>query len=602
MADKRFFVYTELPAFPLLTCSGGPMSWLFGVSGRDISEASVSRSRAIHGKAFDTFANNGNFYFAVGGLPATCFSGRTLNAEGTVNGFWISLGCGFGKENGDKKLYGYRDWSDLKIEDIGALDGHFVHLRYEKEVLKIFTDTIGLRTLYWAESHGQFVFSTRLDWVAKYLGGRRIDFERIGSRWLLYNQLTYDSPVSGIQKLGPSGRLVLDHGSMTSHHTAFTPDFSPRNTIEQYSDLVSKSLHPRMDSDLTLSLGLSGGLDSRTLLSMLLQSDRNKFQAHTFGDKQEPDVFIASRISKGEKVRHIVCDIPLPGAAETIPILDEYVAQTNLAEPAYSVIRLRHYNGLDSGKYFVVDGAFGEVSRRQYMNRLLLGGVQAVTQRRFDRFVKTLAFRRGNIFNADAAMMMKRGAEKEIGATLETMPDPRRIGIGNYLDLWVLRTRVPNYGCDEQARVDGIILNYMPFVQPSLANCIFGIPVRRRNGSNIFKTIISLHAPQLERYPLVKNNATFPYHLSRAAAMILAQIKLRMGLAYEDASPHLFLEMMKEFVFDALHSKEAVEYDAYDHAGISKMVHDYYSGVRANANEVCWWLTFELWRRRIERP
>jgi hypothetical protein len=83
--------------------------------------------------------------------------------------------------------------------------------------------------------------------------------------------------------------------------------------------------------------------------------------------------------------------------------------------------------------------------------------------------------------------------------------------------------------------------------------------------------------------------------------MLMARYKLRFGHAYDDPSPHIFLSMVKEFTLDLLHSKETVEYSAYDYAKISKNVHDYYSGAKALSSKVAWWLTFELWRRRIER-
>ena len=46
-----------------------------------------------------------------------------------------------------------------------------------------------------------------------------------------------------------------------------------------------------------ISLALSGGIDSRTLLAFLLQHKRNDFEVHTWGDENNFDVQIAKRIA-----------------------------------------------------------------------------------------------------------------------------------------------------------------------------------------------------------------------------------------------------------------------------------------------------------------
>jgi len=578
------------------------MSWLFGVTGQHISDKLISRCRAIHTRETVLFVDPSRFYFAAGGLPETCLFGQSQTSGGQVGEFWVSLGCAFLDNGPTKKILSQNDWAALSDTQIDSLDGHFVHLRAGNRKIVFRTDRIGLRTLYWAEASDEIVFSTRLDWVAAFVGGAKIDFGQLGSRWLLYNQLSYESPVVNIRRLGPSGKLTIEEGKVVFSSKPFDPDFSRSARPEDFEQTLWKFLRPQESLRQTRSFGLSGGFDSRTLLSMLLHSEGNAVQTHSFGTRAEPDVSMAARIARGEGFRHFICEVPPPTAGEALALLRSYVAQTNLAEPGHGVLKLRQYERLDPRKFYLVDGAFGEISRRFYMNRLLIKGVGGILRRDIATLKHALRQKRGEFFVSEVMEQMNKGIERDLGMILDTMPDPRSIGFGNYLDLWVVRTRVPNYGADEQARVDGIILNYMPFVQPSLLACMFAIPEHARKGSKLFKRIISRYRPGLSKYPLVKNTATVPFGMPKLAAMALARAMTKLGLAYLDPSPDELLAILREFVLDALHSRETSEYAAYDFPKISKMVHSYYAGDKSLRSEVSWWLTFDLWRRGIEHP
>jgi hypothetical protein len=56
---------------------------------------------------------------------------------------------------------------------------------------------------------------------------------------------------------------------------------------------------------------------------------------------------------------------------------------------------------------------------------------------------------------------------------------------------------------------------------------------------------------------------------------------------------------MKEYLLDVVHSKETIEYPAYEFKKIEKKVQEYYAGAKNLSGEINWWLTFELWRRNF---
>jgi hypothetical protein len=599
MAKERIFTYSSTQ-FSLQERFQGPiMSWLFGIISRDLSPKTIAQCDAIHGVPLKTFTKKGSFHFSIGGLRSTCLFGETLNSQNEIDTFWFTLGVTFAKIDSKRTLLSQRNWAAANGNVTKDLDGHFVHALYERERYEFQTDRIGLRTLYWAEASGAVLISTRIDWLAKFLGNCRIDFERVGARWLTFNQISYDSMIGRIHRLGPSGKLVVDRDGISFSHTAFEPSFSGTFSVGASIEHLRQNVNPTIPEDLEPTLGLSGGLDSRVLLSLMLSSGTRTFETHSFGNRLEPDVFIPETMSRDIGFRHISYDSPLPTIGEILPLLNEYVAETNLVEPVSTVLRLRDHRVLNPATQVLVDGAFGEVARRKYLSRFVLNGRKAIEERNVGVILKNLRIERADIFTREVGELMTAGVKQEIQTMLETMPDIKRIGIDNYLDLWAVRARLPNYSCDAQARLDSSILNYMPFAQSSFIDSIFDIPVKYRKNAVLFRKIIKQNYPGLAKYPLAKSNTTLPFFLPTLASLLLSKVKIKLGYQYNDQSVHLFLNLMKEYLLDVVHSKETIEYPAYEYRKIAKKVQEYYAGAKNLSGEINWWLTFELWRRNF---
>jgi Asparagine synthase len=596
--SKNFYVQFNT-IFTPGTFSRRIMSWLFGIISRDVSPKTRSQCDAIHGVPLKSFTKNGSYHFSIGGLQSTCLFGETLNSQNEIDTFWFTLGVTFAKIGSKRTLLSQDDWNAVNGNGFKDLDGHFVHAFYENERYEFHTDRIGLRTLYWAKAPGAVIISTRIDWLAKFLGNCRIQFETLGSRWLTFNQISYESIIERIHRLGPSGKLVVDRDGVFFSQKPFEPSFSGSFSVPASIEQLRECVIPTISDQLEPTLGLSGGLDSRVLLALMLRSDNRRFHTHSFGNRSEPDVSIPERMSRECGFRHISYESPLPTIGETLQLINTYAAETNLVEPVSTVLRLRDHSVLNPATQVLVDGAFGELVRRKYLSRFVLNGRRAIGQRNITVIFKNLQIERADIFTREVTELMTAGVKKEIEEMLETMPDIERIGIDNYLDLWAVRARLPNYSCDAQARLDSFLLNFMPFAQSSYIDTIFDIPVRYRRNAVLFREIIKQNAPSLAKYPLVKINTTHPFSLPSLATILLSKAKIRLGYQYNDESVHVFLELMKEFLLDLMHSKETIEYPAYEYKKIAKKVQEYYAGAKNLSGEINWWLTFELWRRNF---
>ncbi|MDH5683565.1 MAG: hypothetical protein OEZ20_03765, partial [candidate division WOR-3 bacterium] len=310
-------------------------------------------------------------------------------------------------------------------------------------------------------------------------------------------------------------------------------------------------------------------------------------------------VIIAQRIAQENNLQSVYFNAPLPKPDDCLVILKEYIGQTCANEPASTFLKLRYYPIIHSQNKFIIDGGFGEIWRRQYLNRLLKRGKKALLSGNPRLIYPYLLRQRASIFNEDVIRTMHRGIENQIESLWNTMPKIEEIGEENFLDLMAIRTRFPNSGCYEQARMDCEVLNYMPFAQPSFLQMLFKTPLQLRMNGKLLRQIIYKHYPALARYPLVKNNTTYPFYFSTIPAWGWTKFKAKLGLSFVDPSVIEFLSVMKVFIQDIIHSDKVKNYSAYDYPAILNLVEQFYSGKKELANELDWWLSFELFRRII---
>jgi hypothetical protein len=580
------------------------MSWLFGVRTKHQQPLDAKTLSRFHDRPLRVYRSN-DTYLTVGGIDETCHVHFPTDADDPG---WVVLGTGLDRKHHQVTILTKDDWRTKLASSVGdvhssleMLDGHFVIIRWTPGELSFRCDQLGQRTLYFAETEKEIFFSTRLDWLAQATGRCEIDLEARGSKWLTYNQLAYDSCVRGIERIGPAGwALFTSDGTTRTGSSMWSPEFSggrPEEATEILEHLVDCAVSQLQKA----SLGLSGGMDSRFLLAVLTRRGNREFSVHSFGDPADPDVAIAIELSRLLGIEHTLFNDPLPPVEDSLGHIKTYVAQTQLVEPAASGIRLGYYDRLHADGKIMIDGGFGELSRRQYLNRLATFGHKALERGDVQGVLSHLRVPRGKIFHPEVLASLERGAKNALHGLLDAMPPVADIGIGNFVDLLAVRTRVPNFGAPEQARLDCMLLNFMPLVQPSFLRAAFAFDLRHRKNSRLQKRYISRHAQALTRFPLVKGGTTYRFGLPLTLVHAVTLTKKKLGGCFLDRSINVFLNDAEEFIRDLVESSHAANCPLYDLVAIREAVNGYYSGVPGHASTVHWWLTFELWRNSLRK-
>ena len=136
----------------------------------------------------------------------------------------------------------------------------------------------------------------------------------------------------------------------------------------------------------------------------------------------------------------------------------------------------------------------------------------------------------------------------------------------------------------------------MPFIQSSLLKLGLGLPIKKRSNGYLYREIVNNGKINLKKYSLVKDQVIYPYFLPTFYARIYTKIKRKLGFLYVDETRFKILDLMHDFILDKLNSLEVKNFSWYDNSKIESLIYDYYKGQKNLADQLLWWITFEMWR------
>ena len=567
------------------------MSWIFGFYSKgQIDTNFISQYHPHPIKSIST----PKFYIAAGGNNNTLF----YNINNFKTNYFIS---GVPISEDASKFVCKNDFDAMLNNDLDKLkflNGHFCGVIIKNDSLNLFTDQLGLREFHIYENNSGWYFSTRLDWLFK-LGNFEIDFNEFGSRWLLINQLSNKSIIKKINRLNCGASAFFKNNQCKFYENNWNPIKTKFIETEEFEYKLEKLTLLGQENNLKLSLSLSGGMDSRVLLSLLLNSKYKDWGCYIFQTDDRMDSIIGEKILSEFNISYKL----FTNAAETgnnvIHELTDYIKTTYITESGFNSLKLMHYK-LFSQDEVIIDGGFGEIWRREFLNRLYHFGKKDIENQNYEKVYNYLTNYRAEIFSEEYNSLMKKGSIKQIEKIFNMLPSLEEIGLGNWLDLFSIKTRLVNYYAPEQARIDNYVTAYMPFAQIYLLSDLLNLPMEERMNNRLFKSIIKSKCFKLSKYNLAKGNLSYPFYfnpiMKRGYSLLYNKFnKPKPSNAYD-----LFLMDMKEFIFDSLQSGSCKEYAPYNYNLISENIGSYFKGNKSKRRYVDWFLTFEIFRQILE--
>ena len=201
------------------------------------------------------------------------------------------------------KGYSFSNASDTEVilaaydhygpECLQYFDGMFAFVIWDEKERKLFAarDRFGEKPLFFYKDETQFLFASEMKalWAA--------GIKKESNYKLIFNFITigytqnpgngFETFYNGISKLPARSYLVyeVDKGELTTSmywDITIGDSYSPGEevAIQQFTGLLSASVHRRMRSDVPLGTSLSGGLDSSSVVATILAGSSNASLKH----------------------------------------------------------------------------------------------------------------------------------------------------------------------------------------------------------------------------------------------------------------------------------------------------------------------------------
>lgn len=535
----------------------------------------------------------------AGGIEETCLCSNTAIPNRKSSG-WIVCGMGI-KDTGSKFFYmTEKAWEtslSKELFDNTGINGHYAIVTWHADTITLYSDPLGLRRIYLMEHEDLVYFSTRLDWLLLFRKNNRIDFKHLSSFWLLQNSYTYGSLVQGTKRLKPGSLCTITDRIELLEHNWFP---SVKDTqISSLTSVIEQFVTVPFSTNKKIMLSLSGGIDCRVILSILLKFPKENWLAYTSAEEGHPDTIVAQEISASLDFYHKLLNHGNDDPSYQINLCKELALHMEMTYPLYLLNYLQMLPELHAGGYWMISGGLGELMKRAYGNKLIHHGRQFLLDKNAAKIAANLKGWKAPLFNNDINMIFKRHAVEHIEGAINHLPDIDNTGAENWVDLLQLKYRVANTPANSVGFFDAYIPNYMPLAQLDVLNRILSIPASIRQNNSIHRTIINENNKQLARFPLVYNDTTIPFFTAKNTYLskLWSMSKHILGIKFKPTFPQKLLKNLKEPIYERMLSASARSYSPYDYVYINKTVTDFYEkGLSENTSAIYDWLSFDMWR------
>lgn len=196
-------------------------------------------------------------------------------------------------------LYSFIEWGPACLS---KFNGMFAFVVYDTKTKELFAarDRFGIKPLYYHVDNQRFVFASEERAILPFLKERKPNNKAI-FEYLIYNRTDQGDHTffEGIQKLPHGAYVLISNGKfrIRKWYQLEKELKVPFKSPDEFYEAFKQSINFRLRSDVPVGLCLSGGLDSSSIVSVLLK-DFNKSDLNTFsavygkGEKADESDFI----------------------------------------------------------------------------------------------------------------------------------------------------------------------------------------------------------------------------------------------------------------------------------------------------------------------
>lgn len=210
-------------------------------------------------------------------------------------------------------------YEEKGIDFVNGIKGQFVIVIYEIPARKIFiiTDRYGFKPLYYIQDGNNFIFASEVKAIIKHLKSAPAINSSALAEYAIFNyplgdntfiKNIYRMPAGAIWELSieADSSLRLQKNKYWEFESIINNSFlTEEESLEQCGRVFKRTVSQLLSKESNIGLTLTGGYDSRTILSAI-DCNNYKVAAFTYGAKDSEQCIIAKRLAEAVKCEHII--------------------------------------------------------------------------------------------------------------------------------------------------------------------------------------------------------------------------------------------------------------------------------------------------------
>jgi asparagine synthase (glutamine-hydrolysing) len=202
------------------------------------------------------------------------------------------------KTDSEVLLTSFIHWGE---ECLHLLNGMWAFVIYDRVLKKIFAarDRFGIKPFYYYCDNERLIFSSEIPPILEVMVQKPVPNEQSLYNYLVFNRLDYTDTTffENIIKLPHSHTLTIAAQQVIRKRWYNLSDHihNPFECYDEFRELLSSAIGLRLRSDVPVGVCLSGGLDSSSIVSLLLK-DHHKYDLNTFSA-----VYGGEQVNKGRE-------------------------------------------------------------------------------------------------------------------------------------------------------------------------------------------------------------------------------------------------------------------------------------------------------------
>ena len=480
--------------------------------------------------------------------------------------------------------------------------------------LHLITDPLGSYPVYWTVGPDGLVFGSELRAVLRAAGVPRAINPRAVADYLVFGfPFGTKTLAAGVDLVPPGTTLTYrwETGEVVTHRYADVADAfgvssgNRENYLEELADRFAGAVERTFDGDHRFGLSLSGGMDSRAILSTV-NGRAETLTTYTLGVEGCADQVIAEQLSSLTGTRHLFFELNDSYLADFLPNLSRMVSLTDGMYLSHGLTEILALNFIDTaGIDVLIRGHGGELAKAS-LAWPFHTDARIHAMKTAGEFMPYLLARAnyispgldlGTLFTSDWAKQVDGGARASLEESIGHLPltpadmcsyvylmeHHRRFTVGS-LELFRHRVEVR-----------------LPFVDYDFLRLLFKAPAQWRDPLDIHRALTFRHNPRLLR---VRNSNTGARAdagpLAEAAFDKLNTIFKRLNVpGYRHY--HNFDAWMKKRLLESVESvlldPQALDRGIFRESALRRVIDETRTGAADHGYLLQVMLIVELWQR-----